>query len=122
MSRLPLGTIGVVVVALAMLTAPLPARQADVTGTWQFVVELDLGAGEPTFVFKQDGETLTGTYEGAFGTADVTGTVKGDQIEFRFGEEAAEAVYVGTIDGDTMKGTCDYGGVGEGTWEGKRQP
>ena len=78
--------------------------------------------GEPVFVFEQEGETLTGTYKGTFGTADVTGTVTGNQIEFRFGGEGAEAVYVGTLDSDTMRGTCDYGGVGEGTWEANRQP
>lgn len=122
MSRLPLGGAVVVVAVLTMLVPPLAAQEVDVTGTWQFVVELDLGSGEPTFVFKQEGETLTGTYEGLFGTAEVTGTVKGNEIEFRFGGDAAEAVYTGTVDGDTMKGTCDYGGVGEGTWEAKRRP
>lgn len=122
MSRLPLGRTVVVVAVLATLVAPLAAQEVDVTGAWEFVVELDLGSGEPTFVFKQEGETLTGTYEGVFGTAEVTGTVKGNQIEFRFGSDAAEAVYTGTVDGDTMKGTCEYGVAGEGTWEGKRRP
>lgn len=114
--------------ALALLLVPAvlgtraAAAQVDITGTWDFVVELDIGGGEPVFVFEQEGEELTGTYQGTFGTADVTGTVTGNQIEFRFGGEAAQAVYVGTIDGDTMQGTCDYGGVGEGTWEAKRRP
>ena len=122
MSRLPLGRTVVVVAALAMLASPAAAQEVDVTGTWRLLVELDLGSGEATFVFKQEAESLTGTYEGLFGTADVTGTIEGNQIEFRFGSDVAEAVYIGTVDGDTMKGTCDYGGVGEGTWEGKRAP
>ncbi|MXZ70096.1 MAG: hypothetical protein F4Z04_01105 [Acidobacteria bacterium] len=114
--------------AIALLLVPAfvgtraTAVQVDITGTWDFVVELDIGGGEPVFVFEQDGEELTGTYQGTFGTADVTGTVTGNRIEFRFGGEAARAVYVGTVDGDTMQGTCDYGGVGEGTWEAKRRP
>ncbi len=95
--------------------------QRDVSGTWNFVVELDIGGGEPTFEFLQQGETLSGTYDGAFGTAPITGTVTGDQIEFRFGEEENEAVYIGTIDGDAMSGTCDYGGAGEGNWEAERE-
>ena len=106
----------------ALLGARATAAQVDVTGTWDFVVELDIGGGEPVFVFEQEGEALTGAYQGTFGTADVTGTVTGNRIEFRFGGEAAQAVYVGTIDGDTMQGTCDYGGVGEGTWKAKRRP
>lgn len=108
--------------ALAVLAVNVgTSAQVNVAGTWQFVVELNLGSGEPTFEFKQDGETLTGMYEGAFGAAQVTGTVKGNRIRFRFGQEGAEAVYVGTIDGDTMSGTCDYGAVGEGTWEAERE-
>ncbi len=113
------------VAVLLVATFPRVAAQTapvDITGTWNFVVELDIGGGEPVFVFEQEGEMLTGTYQGTFGTADVTGTVAGNQIEFRFGGEGAEAVYVGTIDGEAMRGTCDYGGVGEGTWEAERQP
>ena len=112
----------VVMLLVAALPQPAAPAQVDVTGTWNFVVELDIGGGEPVFVFEQDGEMLTGAYQGTFGTADVAGTVIGNQIEFRFGGEGAEAVYVGTIDGEAMRGTCDYGGVGEGTWEAQRQP
>ena len=66
------------VVAVVIGVAGLAAAQTNVTGTWNFAVELDLGSGEPVFVFKQDGERLTGTYEGVFGSAELTGTVKGD--------------------------------------------
>lgn len=115
--------VAIVMLLLPALTGAVAGvAQADVTGTWNVVVELDIGGGEPVFVFEQEGETLTGTYQGTFGAADVTGTVTGNQIEFRFGGDGAEAVYVGTLDGDTMRGTCDYGGVGEGTWEANRQP
>ena len=107
----------------AATAAAAGLQEVDVTGTgmWQFVVELGVGTGEPTFVFEQDGETVTGTYDGFLGTAEVTGTVEGDRIEFRFGGAVGEAVFVGAIDGETMKGTCDYGGVTQGTWEAERQ-
>ncbi|HCQ98303.1 MAG TPA: hypothetical protein DIU48_02695 [Acidobacteria bacterium] len=95
--------------------------QSDVSGTWNAVVELDLGSGEPTFVFKQDGEMLMGTYEGTFGQADLTGKVTGDTIEFTFGAEGVGAAsYTGKIMGDTMEGTCDYGDAGGGTWSAKK--
>ena len=110
------------VVAVVMVVVGLTlAAQTDVTGTWNAVVELDVGSGEPVFVFEQDGETLTGTYEGTFGSADITGTVMGDMIEFRFGAEGVgEATYTGKIMGDMMEGTCDYGEVGGGTWSAKK--
>ena len=59
------------VVVAVRATAP-----ADISGTWQFSVDLDSGGhGDPTFVFKQDKETLTGTYDGPLGQYIVTGTV-----------------------------------------------
>ena len=110
------------VVAVVIGVAGLAAAQTNVTGTWNFAVELDLGSGEPVFVFKQAGERLTGTYEGVFGSAELTGTVKGDMIEFTFGAEGADlsATYMGKIMGDTMEGTCDYGDAGGGTWSAKK--
>ena len=113
--------IGMLALGLTVFAAA-PAVAQDVSGTWTAFVELDVGSGEPTFVFKQDGNTITGTYEGTFGSAELMGTVDGTAIEFLFGAEGAgKAVYIGTIDGDTMKGTCDYGEAGEGTWEAERQ-
>ncbi len=90
---------------------------ADISGKWSFNVVLDAGSGSPTFEFKQVGENLTGTYKGQFGEAKVTGTVKGDKVEFSFGSDAGTAKYSGTVEGETkMKGTVDYGEVGKGTF------
>ncbi len=112
MKRITAAAAGVMVVAgLAV------AAQTDVSGTWNFVVNLDAGSGEPVFVLTQDGKTLTGTYEGAFGSAMLTGKITGDMIEFTFAAEGAgTATYTGKIMGDMMEGTCDYGDAGGGTW------
>ena len=97
----------------------------DVTGKWTFQVDTDAGSGSPTFVFKQAGEKLTGTYSGLFGTAELTGTVKGDDIEFSFeadaGGQKAKVVYKGKIESaGKMKGSADLGGMGSGTWSGTK--
>ena len=106
---------------LVVAVSAVPVLAADVTGTWSFAVDLGVGSGEPTFVFEQDGETLTGTYVGTFGGANLMGTVKGDVIEFSFeAEGAGRATYTGKIMGDTMQGTCDYGGIATGMWEAKK--
>jgi hypothetical protein len=95
---------------------------ADVTGKWSVNVVLDAGSGTPTFEFKQAGEKLTGKYIGQFGEAELTGTVKGDKIEFSFGAgDAGSVKYSGTIEGSTkMKGTCEYGEAGKGTFTGTK--
>ena len=69
---------------------------------------------------SRTGAPSTGVYEGTFGDAEVNGTIEGNQVEFWFEVQGAKATYTGTIDGDTMEGTCDYGGVGSGEWEADR--
>jgi hypothetical protein len=104
-------------ITLLLLSAAMTFA-ADITGTWTANVVLDAGSGSPTFEFQQKGEALTGVYKGQFGEAKLTGTVKGDKIEFSFGSAAGTAKYSGTIEGgNKMKGTCDYGeAAGKGTF------
>ena len=55
----------------------------------------------------------------------MTGTIKGQQIEFGFGAEvqgfALQVRYTGTVDGNTMKGKISLGELGDGTFTGKKQ-
>lgn len=48
---------------LFLLTAAL-ALAADISGTWQFRVETEMGSGSPSFVLKQDGDKVTGPIPG----------------------------------------------------------
>jgi cytochrome c-type biogenesis protein CcmE len=101
------------------------AFAADVTGTWNFNVETDAGSGTPTFVLKQSGEELSGTYSGALGEAKVKGTVKGDKVEITFevspSGDAVKVIYTGTLDGEKkMKGTVKLGSLGEGTFTAQK--
>jgi len=113
----------------AAASAPPVAPQAgnaNVSGDWNFTVETGQGSGSPSFSFKQDGETLTGTYKGQFGEAPVMGTVKGSDIKFSIkisaqGQELT-LTYSGKIESkDSMKGTVQLGELGEGTWTAKRK-
>lgn len=105
--------------ALLILSAALTFG-ADITGKWTVTVTLDAGSGTPTFDFVQNGETLTGTYHGTFGEAKLTGTVKGDQVDFSFSSGAGTASYTGKVAGDKISGTCNYGDAGKGTFEGTK--
>jgi hypothetical protein len=100
-----------------LFAAATLASAADISGKWSFDVVLDAGSGSPDFEFTQTGENLTGMYHGQFGEAKVTGTVKGDKVEFTFGGDAGSVKYSGTLDGtNKMKGTVDYGEAGKGTF------
>ncbi len=111
-----------ILLSFFLLVIALPA--ADVTGKWEFTVDLGGQGGKPTFTFEQKGEKLTGKYDGALGQADVTGTVKGDQIEFKFTAKGdlgeLTATYKGTVSGNTIKGKAEYGQLGEGTFTAKK--
>lgn len=111
-------------VCASLLAASATAQSVDVTGEWSVTVETDAGSGNPSFTLKQEGEKLTGRYKGLLGEYDLTGTVKGDQIEFSFkvsGQLEGVVTYTGVTDGKTMKGKVSLAGVGEGTFSGKKQ-
>ncbi len=111
---------------LALSLLSVAAFAADISGTWKANVETDAGSGTPTFVFKQTGDNLTGTYSGQFGEAKLTGTVQGNKVEWSFeaqvGDDKAKVSYHGTLDGDTkMKGTAEFGSLGKGTFTAVKQ-
>ena len=106
---------------LLAASAVLPA--ADVSGTWSASVMLDAGSGTATFVFQQQGDTLSGTYSGVLGEAKVTGTVKGEKVEWSFdGGQAGKVSFQGTLDGTAkIKGTAEYGVLGKGTFTAEKK-
>ena len=103
------------------------ANKVDVTGVWVFTVESPAGKSNPTLTFKQDGEKLTGQYSSQLmGQADLTGTVKGQAIEFVVSATVQgtpiELKYSGAVDTkDSMKGTLSAGDFGNGTFTGARK-
>ena len=102
------------------------ASAVNISGVWDFAVETQAGSGNPTFTFKQEGETLSGSYKGTFGEGPIKGTVKGSDIMFSVKINAQgqdiEVTYTGKIEGSgQMKGTVKLGEFGEGTWTGKKQ-
>jgi hypothetical protein len=120
----------VTVVVLGLSIASLARAgqvKVDVTGKWVFTVETSAGSGMPVVTLIQDGEKLTGHYSSSqLGEADLTGTVKGSNIDFSFNADAQgtalKVTYTGTIESkDAMKGKVDLGGLAEGTFTAKRQ-
>lgn len=111
-------------VLVSLLTAARAAdEKVDLTGQWDFELELMGMTGTPEFTFKQEGEKLTGTYKGQFGEAELTGTVKGSDIEFSFEIQAgATATYKGKIEKDgTLKGEANYADQATGPFTAKRK-
>jgi predicted porin len=112
-------TIALAIVLLAAVTA----HAATLTGTWIAKVDLGGQGGTPTFVLKQEGDKLTGTYAGALGEAPVTGSVKGSDVTLDFDVQGAKVHYAGKLNagGTQIQGTCDYGGQASGTFTATKQ-
>jgi len=116
-----------IVFALLVVSTVAAQPKLNITGKWVFEVQTDAGTGTPTVTFKQDGEKLTGHYSSAtLGEADLTGTVKGSEVNFNFMADlqgnAVPVTYKATIDSPTtMKGTIDIGGLAGGTFTGKKK-
>ncbi len=104
-----------------------PDKKAlNVTGKWTVTLEMSMGTATPGLDLKQDGEKITGTYTGRYGTFDLQGTLKDRAIQFSFNMSAeGEAVamsFAGEVaeDGQTMKGTATLGEMGDATWTAQR--
>jgi len=99
----------------------------DVSGTWSLSVDLeDGGHGDPTFVFKQDKEALTGSYDGPLGQHNISGSVKENKVVFGFEftneGETRKVSYTGTIESATkMSGTMEISGGPKGKWTGTKK-
>jgi hypothetical protein len=122
----------VVVVAIVAVAGPAFAQdkpketpKIDVTGTWDMSVETPQGTMSLTSTFKQEGEKLTGTQSSQMGEMALEGTVKGADIAFAIvidmqGQQVTIS-YVGKIDGESMTGTIEFGGMGSAAWTAKKK-
>ena len=84
------------------------ATAASITGTWEVTIHYqpDDSDYRATYVLKQDGEKVTGTYQGMYGPADVTGTVKSDDVALSVTVKGSTAHFSGKVTSATkMSGT-----------------
>lgn len=102
-----------------------PLKGINVSGKWRFQVETDQGTGAPEFDLKQEGERLTGTYTGLFGTQPIMGTVKGNRlsmtIEGDYNGQTVVSTYEGKITNfHSMEGIVNFNEQIEATWTAKK--
>jgi hypothetical protein len=90
---------------------------ADLSGKWKGNLKMqDGGDLETTFVFKVDGDKLTGTVTNMFGEEQITeGVVKGDEISFIVlaGGGQFKIVYKAKLAGDDLKFKVTIGDFGD---------
>jgi imidazolonepropionase-like amidohydrolase len=97
------------------------------SGAWTLRVLLE---GQPersvTLALQQEGERLSGTIQGDFGSAQIANASVGTNGDIKFtvpvttGTQTTEATFTGTINGNEMRGTVTTVGTGTGTFSGTR--
>jgi hypothetical protein len=115
-------TVVAALLAVSALVAT-PVAQGGVDGKWALIFDTPMGSLDASATFKSDGDSLSGTMESQAGTTNFKGTVKGNAFSFVLNVATANGDISiqmdGEVDGDTIKGTFDFG-QGVGTWTGKR--
>jgi hypothetical protein len=106
------------VMILISCTVAMADTAADVTGTWNVQVSGDAGTASQTIILKQNGNQITGTFKGPRQSGKLEGTVDGSAIKFHV-KTRVPLDYVGTVDGDSMKGTMTGRGK-TGDWTATR--
>jgi hypothetical protein len=99
------------------------AAGADVSGKWMGEVPRRGEATPTTFVFKVDGDKLTGTATSSQGQESFAdGKVSGNDISFTMEAGGAKVVFKGTVSGDEIKMTRQREGGEARTFTLKRVP
>ena len=120
-------TTTLMVVTLAVASAiggcaGLKARMGlNMTGIWTLEVATPGGIGTPLFHLNQDGNALSGAYQGAFGDAPLRGEVHGIDFVIEFTSSGLPMTYTGQVVSNKMEGTIDFGGQGKGTFVGYKK-
>jgi hypothetical protein len=82
------------------------AAGADLSGKWTGDVPRRGETVPSTFVFKVDGEKLTGTISSARGEESITdGKISGNDLAFSTEAGGAKVVFKGTVSGNEIKMT-----------------
>jgi hypothetical protein len=107
----------------------LSALAADISGTWKGTAEGPNGSIERTFVFKVDGNKLTGeTTSQMMGKSTITdGKVEGDNLSFsitaKFQDTDVKLSYKGKVTGNEIHLTSSMAGGDGGLtleWHAKK--
>ncbi|HUS05552.1 MAG TPA: hypothetical protein VMZ52_04620 [Bryobacteraceae bacterium] len=97
-------TMKLLALGLCILCAVMAAE--GVAGKWSGQVPSRNSAAEATFIFKVDGDKLTGTLSGPQGEVELQdGKVSANQISFSVPGGNAKVAFEGKVSGDQIKMT-----------------
>ena len=93
---------------LVSIGLQVSASAANISGTWEITIHYlpDDKDYLAVYVLKQEGEKINGTYEGNYGPAEVTGTIKAADVALSVTVKGSTARFSGKVTSATaMSGT-----------------
>ena len=118
--------IAITAFAVGLWTLPgLTTESIDLSGEWHFdVLTSPNGPGKRAVLFRQNGERVIGFIDSNSASGRFVGTFDGRLLEFtavlEFGGLPFAAEYEAKVDGESMRGTIDFGDYGTATFVGYR--
>ena len=109
---------------LVLCATTVVAQSANAAGTWDATLTSPQGTFNVQLILKQDGEKLSGVIKGQRGETPVEGTINGKEIKLKytikFQDNDMLITLTGALDGASIKGSADYGGLADGEFNAKR--
>lgn len=100
--------------ALLFIAAVPSASAQSVAGEWNASMNTPGGTREFKIIFVVKGDSLAGTVKRTSGDVPLSGTIKGNDVNFsytiEYGGNPLTLTVAATLSGDTMKGSIDLGG------------
>jgi hypothetical protein len=104
--------------------AAFAAQSADVSGEWDVTLNSPHGSRAFKASLRQSGETLKGAIGTQAEELQLEGTVKGKEVKVSYTVQYQGNPLVitltGQLEGDTIKGSADFGGFAQGDWTATR--
>jgi hypothetical protein len=113
------------IMLVSLLLVAQMTMATDLTGTWTTSVQSQAGKTSSILILVQKGETLTGTYKGELGEAQLSGSIKDNQVTLAFQTETQgvpiAVTYSATVSEDSRSGKVFVAGFGEGAFSAVRE-
>jgi hypothetical protein len=108
----------------APASAAAPAPAVNIAGNWNISMDSPGGPVSLRVILRMDGGKFTASIVGQNGETPMRAKLDGKVVTLAFNAPPAfnsvEITMTGTVDGDTIKGTVDYGGQAQSEWSAKR--
>lgn len=101
------------------------AASFDLTGQWDLEMNFAASTVKQTLVFEQQENELIGTHTASMAPRDLSGTLHGNDIQFRSSYTGQgmriNYTFTGAVNGDAMEGRVSLGEYGMADWKARRR-